>query len=111
MLNAELRLLLLEVAAAGTELLQQWRRKVARGPQPGLGGEHQLRIAGSGGAIFCFALNAFGDGIHQFPTECVHFTQFRDVLHFGWLAASQRLRSVQDSMLSLECSELPIVVV
>ena len=110
MLGAELRLLLLQFAAPGVNLLQQRGGKVAAfALQVRIGGNDQLRVALRGRPVLRLAQNAVGGDGHQLAAQLIDLQQRRGVLRLARLAVGQGLRRGKDAMVALE-SPQPLLI-
>ena len=110
-LDAQLRLFLVQLAVAGMELLQQCSGKVnVFVLQVGIGGNDQLGIALGGGAVLSLAQNAVAGGDDQLPAQLVDLQQGRGVLGLALLPIGQRLRGGEDAVPALEFRQAMLVL-
>ncbi len=110
--GAELRLFLLQIAAAGVNLLEERGGKVGvLSLQARICGDHHLRVALRGGAILGFAEDAVGGGGNKLAAELVDFHQSRGVLGFAGLAVGLHLGRAHDAVLRFEIGKALLITI
>ena len=110
--GAELGLFLLQVAAAGVNLLQERGGKV--GVSACRRGSAAMTISGSpceAARYSASAKNAVGGGGHKLAAELVDLEQGRAVFGFAGLAVGQNLRRAHNAVLRLEVGQALLVPV
>jgi hypothetical protein len=102
-LGAQLRLFQFQFAGPGVNLLEQRGGEVAiLGLQPGIGSDHQLRVALRSGAVLGLAQNAIRGRGHQLAAQLVDLQQQGVVLRLARIAVRRHLRRAEKAVLILK---------